>query len=422
MKTALVLGGGGFRGAYQAGFTRAIVELGIKYDIVVGTSIGALNGCLLAQNEHERLLDLWDNMEVSKIIRGDLEENFAIEEVLKSANKAMSFFKQFTSHKVDNAPLIELIGEYYNQDKLKESSIDYACVSVEFPSLQPKYATKEDMMKYGKDYLISSSACFPAFPIHKFDEGSFIDGGYHDNLPVDYAIRMGADNFIIVDLNPEMVHPHFIGYPNMIYIHPKESVGSFMNFDQVQIQRNIRVGYNDTMKAFGKYDGYRYTFNPYSDEDLFNSYYNIILKIESNPKVGEKMNNNEVIFKTLKEYGHRQMLSTKDLVYLSLDYILDYINVDSSYTLDFKEAALKIINYFEDALTKPLNNSLVSVAETVMKRVIGQDKTDILRLAINSIKFPEKYSSIELKYLEFEPLFSALANLIILLNNKYRNT
>ena len=51
------------------------------------------------------------------------------------------------------------------------------------------------------DYLIASASCFPIFPIHTFKEQSFIDGGYFDNVPVDLALDMGADEVIIVDMN-----------------------------------------------------------------------------------------------------------------------------------------------------------------------------------------------------------------------------
>ena len=55
MKRAVVLAGGGSKGAYEAGFMKALSELGIDYQIVTGTSIGAMNGCLLAQQDLEAL-------------------------------------------------------------------------------------------------------------------------------------------------------------------------------------------------------------------------------------------------------------------------------------------------------------------------------------------------------------------------------
>lgn len=421
MKKALILGGGGSRGSYQAGFTKAMLELDLKFDIVTGTSIGALNGCLIAQNDALPLIDLWENMEVSKIIKGDLPENFAIEEIMKSPNTAFNFLKKFKNHEVDNSPLIDLVKSYYHSQKLQNSDVDFACVAVEFPSMQPKYATKDDMKNFGNDYLIASASCFPAFPIHQFDEGSFIDGGYHDNLPIDYAIRMGATEFVIVDLNPDPVHPHYKDYPNMIYIHPRETVGSFLNFDKSQTQRNIRLGYHDTMKAFGKLSGHRYTFLPYINIELFSSYYNEVLLIESRTKLGEKMNNNESVFKAFKDYSHQSTLSIADLNYIAMDLILDLLAQDSSIIYDFETCAQLILDYFKEDLYEPLETSLVLKAELLVLRFMGQNKLDTLKLITNVIKYPNFYSAIELKYLDFDPLLHALASYILLLESTFQN-
>lgn len=55
MKRALVLSGGGSKGAYEAGFLLAAKELNQHFDIVTGTSIGALNGALVAMGDYEGL-------------------------------------------------------------------------------------------------------------------------------------------------------------------------------------------------------------------------------------------------------------------------------------------------------------------------------------------------------------------------------
>ena len=51
MKTALVLGGGGSRGAYEIGVCKALEELEIEIDMVFGTSVGAINGAMIAQGD-----------------------------------------------------------------------------------------------------------------------------------------------------------------------------------------------------------------------------------------------------------------------------------------------------------------------------------------------------------------------------------
>lgn len=58
-RRAVVLAGGGSRGAYQIGVWRAMQELGISYQIVTGTSVGALNGAMLVQGDYEPARRMW---------------------------------------------------------------------------------------------------------------------------------------------------------------------------------------------------------------------------------------------------------------------------------------------------------------------------------------------------------------------------
>ena len=62
-KTALVLSGGGSRGAYEAGACQALAELGIEIDIITGTSVGAINAAMVTQGELELATKLWKEMD-----------------------------------------------------------------------------------------------------------------------------------------------------------------------------------------------------------------------------------------------------------------------------------------------------------------------------------------------------------------------
>ena len=69
MKRAIVLSGGGAKGAYQVGVWRALRKLGIKYSIVTGTSVGALNGVLMVQNEYIKARSMWYNINFDLIFK-----------------------------------------------------------------------------------------------------------------------------------------------------------------------------------------------------------------------------------------------------------------------------------------------------------------------------------------------------------------
>ena len=72
-KTAIVLAGGGSRGAYQIGVWKALREMGIDYQLVTGTSVGALNGVLMVQQEYDKALAVWENISSQQVL-GDMLE------------------------------------------------------------------------------------------------------------------------------------------------------------------------------------------------------------------------------------------------------------------------------------------------------------------------------------------------------------
>ena len=76
MKRAIVLSGGGGKGAYQIGFWKAIRELDISYDIVTGTSIGALNGAFMVQGNYRDAFKLWYYMDYNQVFDGGIDGSY----------------------------------------------------------------------------------------------------------------------------------------------------------------------------------------------------------------------------------------------------------------------------------------------------------------------------------------------------------
>ena len=138
------------------------------------------------------------------------------------------------------------------------------------------------MKGYLKDYLLSSASCFPAFPIHEFNGHSFIDGGYHDNLLIDLAFKMGAEEVIAVEITyGRIIHPHYENRPNITVIRPILYNGQFFDFDKGMLNHRQKLGYNDTMKKLGGYLGKNYTFYPCDEIELAKNLYMDILSYEA---------------------------------------------------------------------------------------------------------------------------------------------
>ena len=252
-KTALVLSGGGSRGAYQCGAWRALIELGIPVDMVVGVSVGSLNSAMVVQGDPFLASGLWRRLETDKVF--DVKPDAQITEF------AAEFFKQGGA---GVSGLKEPVDTYLDEDKIRNSSMDFGLLTVEVPAMKPHYLWKDEIPK-GKigDYIIASSSAFPALKPHKIDGKTYIDGGYENNMPIHMAVERGATNIIAIyldavgryDKDKEMSSSE-----NIKLISPKWDLGSFLVFDPDNTENIMRLGYLDAMKVFGIYDGELYSF------------------------------------------------------------------------------------------------------------------------------------------------------------------
>lgn len=261
--TALVLGGGGAKGSYQMGVWRAVREAGLSFDMIIGTSIGAINGALMVQDDYERASEIWESIEYQNILPQEREND------IKTINNALGLIRfaindALPKGSVDCAGLEALIKKYVDEDKIRASKTDYGLVTVEVSSLRPLELTKSIIPK-GKlaSYIMASSACFPVFSPYEIDGAYYLDGGYYDNVPVNFAISRGAKDIIAVDLDGiGLLHEPLRGETARVRrVHSRWDLGAVFDFDRSLFKRNQILGYHDTMKALEMLEGFAYTFN-----------------------------------------------------------------------------------------------------------------------------------------------------------------
>ena len=316
MKRAIVLSGGGGKGGYQIGFWMAIRKLKIDYQIVTGTSIGAINGAFMVQGNFSDVYKLWYFMDYKKVYKIDMETSGNIYKGKKAL--AFNYTKGALKGGLETPGLEKMIKENIDPDKFFASNIDYGLVTVKFPSMKPVLMTKSNIKKDKlHDYLIASSCCFPAFKIKNIENESYIDGGYYDNMPINLAISLGADEIIGVDLRSIGIIRKIENKTVPItMISPKNNIGSFLIMDSNQTRFDIKLGYNDTMKAFNALEGNLYTFKKRSLDrnynrvskrfyDLFNRYINTeILKKKYRKITGKnkKEEFNKILENTMKAF------------------------------------------------------------------------------------------------------------------------
>lgn len=392
MKRALVLAGGGSKGAYEVGFVKALKELGVDYQIVTGTSIGALNGCLLAQQDNQAMEDMWNHLDITQVFAGDFDKNFSfdIDTMLSQSNLVVSFFKSYIKEKgADITPLKELIRGLLNEEKLLSSPIDFGLCTVHFPSLKPLFITKSQMdKKYIFDYLIASASCFPAFPIHSFQGQSYIDGGYYDNVPIDLAFDMGADEVIVVDMHLEPTHQHYLNRPYVHYTTPYVDLGSFMDFSRESLDRNQRVGYQTAMKYFGHYVGVKYTFLPF-ETPLFHSYYLDVLYLERYMRSLYRNDNSGNLIDKFMESHKKQPLNEKDYLYIGLDWLAEIVDRDLSYVYDFDLFVNDLLKDFEKYIDKDYQMISLKSTDELMNTFQDMNRKGIVGRLLHGFIYPD---------------------------------
>ena len=110
VKRALVLCGGGSRGAYEIGAWGALRELGVRLDGVYGTSIGALNAALVARGDLEAARNVWLNISIKNIMAVEDPEDFAIGHMVANKRDVIPFLMENAKHlRMDITPLEQLV-------------------------------------------------------------------------------------------------------------------------------------------------------------------------------------------------------------------------------------------------------------------------------------------------------------------------
>ncbi|MDH5655838.1 MAG: patatin-like phospholipase family protein [Spirochaetia bacterium] len=188
-KKALILSGGGARGAYQVGVWKYLAECGWKPDLICGTSAGALNaaaiGCSVGIETMEMI---WKEIERKQVYR---------------FHSFTDFFLRF--RKKDNRPLLnplpleEYISRTLDLNLLKKSTYEIYITAVSIlDSTLHIFKNKEITI----DHIMASSSIPVLFPWREIKNRPYWDGGVMMNTPILPALKAGASEIIVVLPSP----------------------------------------------------------------------------------------------------------------------------------------------------------------------------------------------------------------------------
>lgn len=184
-KTALVLSGGGSLGAVQVGMLQALSQAGLTINMVVGASVGALNGAFFADNPTaagvERLINVWRTLERTDV--------FPV--TIWSGLKALLLRRNYL---IDASGLRALIRRVLRARRIEDARTRLHIVATDALSGQAVRLSKGSI----EDALVASAAVPVVFPHVEIGGRYLLDGGVADNTPIASAVALGAQRILVL--------------------------------------------------------------------------------------------------------------------------------------------------------------------------------------------------------------------------------
>jgi NTE family protein len=183
-----VLGGGGSLGAVQVGMLRALGEHDIAPDLVTGTSVGSLNGAVIAQDPGgavDRLGETWAKMTRERVFPGSL---------LAQART----LQQTRTHLFPATGLAAVIADFIGTDiTFADLRLPFAAVATDVATARPHVLHDGPVLPA----LLASAAIPGIFPPVQLGPLLLYDGGLVANVPMRQALAMGARSLVVLDCN-----------------------------------------------------------------------------------------------------------------------------------------------------------------------------------------------------------------------------
>jgi NTE family protein len=184
---AFVLGGGGVLGAHEVGMLHALCEAGVAPDIVVGTSVGAVNGALIAAgfspDAVTHLANLWTSIGDEGVFGG-------------SALTRMSTLLKSRTHLHPNDALRGLLEEHLPVPRIEDLAVPFQCVAASIERAAAHWFARGPIV----DAVLASAAVPGLLPPVEIDGEHFYDGGLVHSIPVGRAVELGARTVYVLQV------------------------------------------------------------------------------------------------------------------------------------------------------------------------------------------------------------------------------
>jgi len=183
-RVAFVLGGGGVLGATQVGMLRALLEAGIRPSIILGTSVGAVNGAVIAADPSDsgvaKLTDLWQSMTDEGIFSDNM--------LARAATLA-----KHRTHLYSPAPFRRQLRAHL-PETFADLQLPFQCVAASIEQSGARWFSSGPLA----DAVLASCAVPGLFPPVRIGDEHFLDGGLVHSIPVGRALALGASEIYVL--------------------------------------------------------------------------------------------------------------------------------------------------------------------------------------------------------------------------------
>jgi NTE family protein len=183
--TAFVFGGGGVLGACEAGMLRALLDAGITPDLVVGTSIGAINGAAIADDPTpdaaRRLCVVWDDVARAGVFGGSLIAR--LRTLARTRTEVQS-----------SEPLRRMLATTLRAQRIEDLRVRFECVAASIERAAEHWFTAGPLIPA----ILASAAVPGVLPPVEIDGEHYVDGGIVNSIPVGRAVALGARRVFVL--------------------------------------------------------------------------------------------------------------------------------------------------------------------------------------------------------------------------------
>jgi predicted acylesterase/phospholipase RssA len=259
---AIILGGGAARGAYELGAWTILRKHGFEFDGFAGTSIGALNATLMAQNDYDLAVEVWETITLSDVLV--LPKDLTPSDITRMSMKTFRgiYQEMRTRGGLDSTPLLKYIRKHTREDDLRRRGVDLGIVTFAVPQFRPLRLFLDEMEGGRLPEYLYASASFPLFKAAKIENQYFTDGGVNDNVPSVMMQDRGYRDLVIIDITSV----GFVQKPKMensriLYIKNTRPLPNLLDLHPRSLRYSRSMGELDTRRVLGELDGRSYYFD-----------------------------------------------------------------------------------------------------------------------------------------------------------------